>query len=226
MRAPLPPSRGASPPSSPHPATRLAAPSPSRVSPRSGTAKGGRKQHHRYQRHRAGAGELCGPCSGPLARRPGTWRPHTAPRPRLAGQNRRHRVGTLDGAPGLAEGGLGRFRVAGPPPSRGAPSLGGRGDHLGSPRGRVGRPIRLLAGGRRRLRDFGLPRRLQPSRAAPAGSWGRRAVGPTPYASRSGLSRGVKVGRVSVCGLRTGSGREPAGPAEAVCPSTVDPVMA
>ena len=62
--------------------TRLAAPSPSRVSPRSGTAKGGHKQHHRYQRHRAGAGKLCGPCSGPLARRPGTWRPHTAPRPR------------------------------------------------------------------------------------------------------------------------------------------------
>ena len=120
----------------------------------------------------------------------------------------------------------GRCRVAGLPPSCGAPSLGGRGDHLGSPRGRVGRPIRLLAGGRRRLRDFGRPSRLQPGRAAPAGSWGRRAVGPTPYASRSGLSRGVKVGRVSVCGLRTGSGREPAGPAEAVCPSTVDPVMA
>ena len=84
-------------------------------------------------------------------------------------------------------------------PSRGAPSLGGRGDHLGSPRWRVGRPIRLLAGGRRRLRDFGRPRRLQPGRAAPAGSWGRRVVGPTPYASRSGLSRGVEVDRVSVC---------------------------
>ncbi len=123
-------------------------------------------------------------------------------------------------------GRLGRCRVAGPPPSRGAPSLGGRGDHLGSPRGRVGRPIRLLAGGRRRLRDFGRPRRLQPGRAAPAGSWGRRAVRPTPYASRSGLSRGVKVGRVSVCAFRTGSGREPAGPAEAVCPSTMDPVVA
>mmetsp|Transcript_3654 Transcript_3654/g.11769 ORF Transcript_3654/g.11769 Transcript_3654/m.11769 type:complete len:251 (+) Transcript_3654:451-1203(+) len=123
-------------------------------------------------------------------------------------------------------GRLGRCRVAGPPPSRGAPSLGGRGDHLGSPRGRVGRPIRLLAGGRRRLRDFGRPRRLQPGRAAPAGSWGRRAVGPIPCASRGGLSRGVKVGRVSVCSLQTGSGREPAGPAEAVCPSTVDPVMA
>jgi len=94
-------------------------------------------------------------------------------------------------------GRLGRCRVAGPPPSRGAPSLGGRGDHLGSPRGRVGRPIRLLAGGRRRLRDFGRTRRLQPSRAAPAGSWDRRAVGPTPYASRSELYRGVKVGRVS-----------------------------
>ena len=100
------------------------------------------------------------------------------------------------------------------------------GDHLGSPRGRVGRPIRLLAGGRRRLRDFGRTRRLQPSRAAPAGSWGRRAVGPTPYASRSELYRGVKVGRVSDCAFRTGSGGEPAGPAEAVCPSTVDPVMA
>ena len=116
VSAPLPPSRGASPPSSPHPATRLAAPSPSRVSPRSGTAKGGHKQHHRYQRHRAGAGELCGPCSGPLARRPGTWRPHTAPRPRLAGQNRRHRVGTLYGAPGLAEGGLGGAGWLGCPP--------------------------------------------------------------------------------------------------------------
>ena len=69
-------------------------------------------------------------------------------------------------------------------------------------------------------------RKTVAGRAAPAGSWGRRAVRPTPYASRSGLSRGVKVGRVSVCGLRTGSGREPAGPAEAVCPSTVDPVMA
>ena len=74
------------------------------------------KQHHRYQRHRAGAGELCGPCSGPLARRPGTWRPHTAPRPRLAGQNRRHRVGTLYGAPGLAEGGLGGAGWLGCPP--------------------------------------------------------------------------------------------------------------
>ena len=116
MRAPLPPSRGASPPSSPHPATRFAALSPSRVSPRSGTSKGGHKQHHRYQRHRAGAGALCGPCSGPLARRPGTWRPHTAPRPRLAGQNRRHRVGTLDGAPGLAEGGLGGAGWLGCPP--------------------------------------------------------------------------------------------------------------
>mmetsp|Transcript_2427 Transcript_2427/g.7226 ORF Transcript_2427/g.7226 Transcript_2427/m.7226 type:complete len:223 (-) Transcript_2427:1291-1959(-) len=93
----------------------------------------------------------------------------------------------------------GRCRVAGLPPSRGAPSLGGRGDHLGSPRGRVGRPIRLLAGGRRRLRDFGRSRRLQPSRAAPSGSWGRRVVGLTPYASRGGLSRGVEVGRVSVC---------------------------
>ena len=86
----------------------------------------------------------------------------------------------------------GRCRVAGLPPSRGAPSLGGRGDHLGSPRGRVGRPIRLLAGGRRRLRDFGRPRRLQPSRAAPAGSWGRRAVGPTPEASRGRLARGCR----------------------------------
>ena len=38
--------------------TRLAAPSPSRVSPRSGTAEGGHTQHHRYQRHRAGAGKL------------------------------------------------------------------------------------------------------------------------------------------------------------------------
>ena len=74
------------------------------------------KQHHRYQRHRAGAGELCGPYSGPLARRPGTWRPHTAPRPRLAGQNRRHRVGTLYGAPGLAEGGLGGAGWPGCPP--------------------------------------------------------------------------------------------------------------
>mmetsp|Transcript_21115 Transcript_21115/g.62487 ORF Transcript_21115/g.62487 Transcript_21115/m.62487 type:complete len:242 (-) Transcript_21115:1484-2209(-) len=86
-RAPLPPSRGASPPSSPHPATRLAAPSPSRVSPRSGTAKGSHKQHHRYQRHHAGAG-----------------------------QNRRHRVGTLDGAPGLGEGGLGGAGWLGCPP--------------------------------------------------------------------------------------------------------------
>ena len=111
-----PPPPPPAPPSSPHPATRLAAPLPSRVSPRSGTAKGGHKQHHRYQRHRAGAGELCGPCSGPLARRPGTWRPHTAPRPRLAGQNRRRRVGTLDGAPGLAEGGLGGAGWLGCPP--------------------------------------------------------------------------------------------------------------
>ena len=189
------------------------------------------KQHHRYQRHRAGAGELCGPYSGPLARRPGTWRPHTAPRPRLAGQNRRHRVGTLDGAPGLAEGGLGGAGWLGCPP-RAVRQASGVGETISGRRGggsepdRVGRPIRLLAGGRRRLRDFGRPRRLQPGRAAPAGSWGRRAVGPTPYGSRGGLSRGVKVGRVSVCGLRTGSGREPAGPAEAVCPSTVDPVMA
>ena len=111
-----PPPPPPAPPSSPHPATRLAAPLPSRVSPRSGTAKGGHKQHHRYQRHRAGAGKLCGPCSGPLARRPGTWRPHTAPRPRLAGQNRRHRVGTLDGAPGLGEGGLGGAGWLGCPP--------------------------------------------------------------------------------------------------------------
>ena len=59
---------------------------------------------------------VCGPCSGPLARRPGTWRPHTAPRPRLAGQNRRHRIGTLDGAPGLAEGGLGGAGWLGCPP--------------------------------------------------------------------------------------------------------------
>ena len=105
--APSPLPRGASPPSSPHPATRLATPSPSLVSPRSGTAEGGHEQCHRYQHHHAGAGELCGPCSGPLARRPGTWRPHAAPRLRLAGQNRRHRVGTLYGAPGLTEAGLG-----------------------------------------------------------------------------------------------------------------------
>ena len=111
-----PPPPPPAPPSSPHPATRLAAPLPSRVSPRSGTAKGGHKQHHRYQRHRAGAGKLCGPCSGPLARRPGTWRPHTAPRPRLAGQNRRHRVGTLYGAPGLAEGRSGGAGWPGRPP--------------------------------------------------------------------------------------------------------------
>ena len=51
----------------------------------------------------------------------------------------------------------GRCRVAGLPPPRGAPSLGGRGYHLGSPRGRVGRPIRLLAGGRRGSAILGAP---------------------------------------------------------------------
>ena len=118
--------------------------------------------------------------------------PSRRPKSSTSRRHSRRRAWARRGRPG-------RCRVAGLPPSRGAPSLGGRGDHLGSPRGRVGRPIRLLAGGRRRLRDFGRPRRLQPGRAAPAGSWGRRVVGPTPYASRSVLSRGVEVDRVSVC---------------------------
>ena len=114
--------------------TRLAAPSPSRVSPRSGTAKGGYEHYRCYQRHRAGAGELCGPCSGPLARRPGTWRPHTAPRPRLAGQNRRRRVGTLYGAPGLAEGGLGGAGWLGRPP-RAVRQASGVGETISGRRG-------------------------------------------------------------------------------------------
>ena len=198
VRAPLPPSRGASPPSSPHPATRLAAPSPSRVSPRSGTAKGGHKQHHRYQRHRAGAGKLCGPCSGPLARRPGTWRPHTAPRPRLAGQNRRHRVGTLYGGPGLTEAGLGGAGWLGCPPPAVCQVSGVGKTITGRQWGRVGRPIRLLAGGHRQRRNFGRPRRLQPGRAVPAGSSGRKVIGPTPEASRGRLFRGSRAREVRI----------------------------
>ena len=117
--------------------------------------------------------------------------PSRRPKSSTSRRHSRRRAWARRGRPG-------RCRVAGLPPSRGAPSLGGRGDHLGSPRGRVGRPIRLLAGGRHRLRDFGRPRRLQPGRAVPAGSSGRKVIGPTPEASRGRLFRGSRAREVRI----------------------------